>query len=117
MEEKKSEETVTIQKAEKLYTIHAEKMMELNKSGYAGVTPDGEIVDRRLVPDAIPMQKNVMFNIRSSRPVLEKIDFKGLTEEQIDELVVRVNKVVYRFYVKVRPDASFYFHKANMGKE
>ena len=39
------------------------KILEINKSGYAGVLPNGNIVDRREHPTAIPVQKNAMFNI------------------------------------------------------
>jgi len=36
--------------------------MELLKSGYAGCNPNGNIVDRREFPNAVPMQENLMFN-------------------------------------------------------
>ena len=42
---------------------HAKWIIELNKSGYAGILPTGEIVDRREHPEAIPIQKNTMFNV------------------------------------------------------
>jgi len=37
------------------------RIHELNASGYAGVTAEGELVDRRYNPDAIPVQKNSIF--------------------------------------------------------
>lgn len=39
------------------------KTFEINQSGYAGVLPNGNIVDRREHPEAIPIQKNSLFNI------------------------------------------------------
>jgi hypothetical protein len=36
---------------------------EINQSGYAGILPNGNIVDRRKHPDAIPVQENRMFGI------------------------------------------------------
>lgn len=36
---------------------------EINQSGYAGINPKGNIVDRRKFPKAIPVQKNEMLNI------------------------------------------------------
>ena len=44
------------------------KIIELNKSGYAGMNPNGNIVDRRLFPDAIPVQENslsVLLNLKN----------------------------------------------------
>jgi|GEM_PF-1170570 len=39
------------------------KIHEINQSGYAGVLPNGNIVDRREHPNAVPVQKNSLFNI------------------------------------------------------
>lgn len=39
------------------------KIHEINISGYAGCDRNGNIVDRREFPDAIPIQKNSIFNI------------------------------------------------------
>ena len=39
------------------------KILEINKSGYAGILPNGNIVDRREHPTAIPVQKNSLFNV------------------------------------------------------
>lgn len=36
---------------------------EINQSGYAGIDRNGSIVDRRLYPKAVPVQKNEMLNI------------------------------------------------------
>lgn len=36
-------------------------IVELIKSGYAGVLPNGNIVDRRIFPDAVPSAENPMF--------------------------------------------------------
>lgn len=39
------------------------KIHEINKSGYAGVLPNGNIVDRREFPAATPVKKNSIFGI------------------------------------------------------
>lgn len=39
------------------------EIMEINDSGYAGVMPSGEIVDRRIHPEAVPIQENKMMGI------------------------------------------------------
>jgi hypothetical protein len=39
----------------------------LNASGWAGVLPDGNLVDRRYYPDALPVQKNSMFGVAEPR--------------------------------------------------
>jgi sulfur carrier protein ThiS len=36
------------------------KIIELNRSGYAGILSNGNIVDRREHPTAIPVQENEM---------------------------------------------------------
>lgn len=45
---------------------------EIIKSGYAGVMPNGNIVDRREHPNAIPLQKNSIFNTPELKPVRGK---------------------------------------------
>lgn len=37
-------------------------MIELTKSGYAGILSNGNIVDRRKFPNAMPVKENSMFN-------------------------------------------------------
>jgi sulfur carrier protein ThiS len=39
------------------------KIVELNKTGYAGILSNGNIVDRREHPEAIPIQENKMFGV------------------------------------------------------
>jgi len=39
------------------------KIIELNKSGFAGILSNGNIVDRREHPEAIPIQENPMFGV------------------------------------------------------
>jgi hypothetical protein len=39
------------------------KIHELNASGYAGVNRNGQIVDRREFPEAVPLQKNPLFGV------------------------------------------------------
>jgi hypothetical protein len=45
---------------------------EINQSGYAGVNKKGNIVDRRLYPDAVPVQKNSIFGIPEPRELPKK---------------------------------------------
>lgn len=53
-------------KLEKLKAYEALWFELLNVSGYAGVLPDGRIVDRRYYPEATPIQKNSIFG--TSKP-------------------------------------------------
>ena len=39
------------------------KIIEFNKSGYVGILSNGNIVDRREHPEAMPIQENRMFGI------------------------------------------------------
>ncbi|GAB2539710.1 hypothetical protein [Rufibacter soli] len=39
------------------------KKIEISTSGYGGVLPSGEVVDRREHPAAIPLQANSMFGV------------------------------------------------------
>jgi hypothetical protein len=45
------------------------KIIALNKTGYAGVMPNGNIVDRREHPEAIPVQENRMLGVVKPKPV------------------------------------------------
>lgn len=47
-----------------------EKMQALIDSGHAGVMPDGKIVDRRIHPEAVPMQKTDLLGIPEAKRVL-----------------------------------------------
>jgi hypothetical protein len=40
-----------------------QESIELTKSGYAGIDKNGNKVDRRLFPDAVPLQYNPSLNI------------------------------------------------------
>lgn len=40
---------------------------EINQSGYAGVLPNGNIVDRRKFPDAVPVQENNLLGIPKAK--------------------------------------------------
>ena len=53
-------------KLEKLKAYEALWFELLNASGFAGVLPDGRIVDRRYYPEATPIQKNSIFG--TSKP-------------------------------------------------
>ena len=43
--------------------------LELTKTGYAGIDKNGMKVDRRIYPDAIPLQKNTLLNIPEPKKV------------------------------------------------
>lgn len=43
--------------------------MEINDSGYAGVMPNGNIVDRRKHPEAVPVPENKMLGIPPAKPL------------------------------------------------
>lgn len=43
--------------------------IELSKSGYAGILPNGNIVDRRQHPGATPIAKNSMFGIPKPKKI------------------------------------------------
>lgn len=45
------------------------KTMEINDSGYAGILSNGNIVDRRKHPEAIPVQKNRLLGIPEPKPL------------------------------------------------
>jgi hypothetical protein len=38
-------------------------IMKANREGYAGILPNGNIVDRRIHPNAMPIPENKMMNI------------------------------------------------------
>ena len=45
------------------------KIFELNKTGYAGILPNGNIVDRREHKNAIPIQENSLLNIPKPKDI------------------------------------------------
>jgi hypothetical protein len=45
------------------------EVYEINQSGYAGILSNGNIVDRRKYPEAIPVQKNESLGIPESKPL------------------------------------------------
>jgi hypothetical protein len=47
------------------------KIHEINQSGYAGCMPNGNIVDRREFPEAIPIQKNSIFGIPEPKKLFD----------------------------------------------
>ena len=53
-------------KLEKLKAYEALWLELLNASGFAGVLPNGKIVDRRYFPEATPVEKNSIFG--TSKP-------------------------------------------------
>lgn len=46
-----------------------EKTLKVIKSGYAGVMPNGNIVDRREYPEAVPIPENPLFNTPKPKDV------------------------------------------------
>lgn len=45
------------------------KTFDVIQSGYAGTMPNGNIVDRREFPDAIPVQENQLLNAPKPREI------------------------------------------------
>ena len=45
------------------------EIVELNKTGYAGILPNGNIVDRKKFPNAIPVQENKMFGVAKPKDI------------------------------------------------
>jgi len=56
-------ELITCEKCKEKKKEELLKILELNKSGYAGCLPNGNIVDRREFPNAIPIQENSLFGV------------------------------------------------------
>ena len=48
------------------------KTLEVIRSGYAGVMPNGNIVDRREHSDAMPIQKNPLFGTPEPKHIKNK---------------------------------------------
>ena len=89
--------------------MSTEKMLENKKyidllTGYAGVTKNGLIVDRREVREAIPIQKDDTLNIPSPRPVLDKrispdiAVFSNLTADEEDKAINDINKFAEQYF-------------------
>lgn len=51
----------------KLLLAEFDKINKANKEGYAGILSNGNLVDRRDVPEARPVPENPMFNVTGSR--------------------------------------------------
>ncbi len=45
------------------------KGIEISKSGYAGILPNGNIVNRREFPKAFPVEENKMFGIPKPKKI------------------------------------------------
>ena len=58
--------------------------MDVITSGYAGVLPNGNIVDRREFPDALSVQKNEMFNVPKPKKIEKEICFSCRQENHGD---------------------------------
>jgi len=48
------------------------KTKDIIESGYAGVLPNGNIVDRREHPEATPIQENPLFNTPKPKNIRNK---------------------------------------------
>jgi len=58
----------------------------LNASGFAGVLPTGEIVDRRYYPEAHPVQRNSLFGVADPKEPEKTIPEDELLELHQSEL-------------------------------
>jgi hypothetical protein len=54
---------MTESKRKRLFLEEFEKHQKVKADGYAGFLPNGNLVDRRDFPNAIPLQYNPMLNI------------------------------------------------------
>ena len=59
------------------------KVIELNKSGYAGVLSSGGIVDRRKHPEATPVYANKLFNVSEPQPVIIILNIEQTTTYEV----------------------------------
>lgn len=59
----------------KLFLEQFEKYQKVKSEGYAGMLPNGNLVDRREFPNAIPLQYNQLLNIPHPKQ-LEKTETK-----------------------------------------
>jgi len=51
--------------------------LKITRSGYGGVLPNGNIVDRRFHPNAMPFQKNEMMGCPEPLPLEVAISFEN----------------------------------------
>lgn len=66
---------------EEAFLALAEKMMKVNREGYAGILNTGQLVDRRDFPLAIPVQENQMLGIAKPK----KINWEqGIMVDRVD---------------------------------
>lgn len=83
---------LTEEDKEKLRKAGREDLIEINEinsSGYAGMLPGGQIVDRRKYPNAVPIQRNELMGISEPKPVIN--------EDLSDEPYIYVPKFVVGF--------------------
>jgi hypothetical protein len=52
----------------------------LNASGWAGILSNGNLVDRRYFPEAIPVQKNSIFGVENPKESIELSNLKAIQE-------------------------------------
>lgn len=76
----------------------------LNASGFAGVLPNGNIVDRRYHPDAIPIQKNSVFGVADPIPATALDLIAQEREKQISKGYTVEHDVAYTERTKVTYD-------------
>lgn len=51
----------------------------LNASGFAGVLPEGGIVDKRYFPEALDVPKNTLFGVATPKEIV-RLEFKGIDD-------------------------------------
>lgn len=51
----------------------ARRIIRISEEGYAGMLMNGNLVDRREYPEAIPLQENTMMNIPAPKEVSDEV--------------------------------------------
>lgn len=62
----------------------------LNASGFAGCLPNGNIVDRRYFPEAIPVQKNSMFGVSEPKEIEENKSKTLVCDPEILDVIINL---------------------------
>jgi hypothetical protein len=71
-----------------------EKILKFTQEGYAGILSNGNIVDRREHPEAIPIPTNVSLNVSDVKPVTIFIDFKITAWERVRVTSTRAHTII-----------------------
>ena len=78
----------------------------LNASGFAGVLPNGEIVDRRYYPDAISVQKNSAFGVVEPKKTVNEIELLKLGFKRIDQQNKNMSFEDYPHYYRMNENSQ-----------